>query len=82
MDGGTHKVNREGRMVVERPLIGASPGRASDVIIFMTFRFKSNALLNGSSLCACSNLQRYFTSQPPCFCQYAPRVTINNPSDI
>ena len=44
------------------PLIGASPGPAGDVIIFMTFQFKSNALLNGASLCARSNLQRYFTS--------------------
>lgn len=30
----------------------------------MTFRFKSNALLNRTSLCASSNLQRYFTERP------------------
>lgn len=34
---------------------------SGNVIIFMTFRFKSNALLNRTSLCASSNLQRYFT---------------------
>lgn len=38
-----------------------SSGPGGDVIIFMTFRFKSNALLNRTSLCASSNLQRYFT---------------------
>lgn len=71
--------------VVERPLIGASPGRASDVIIFMTFRFKSNALLNGSSLCARSNLQRYFTTRLSTMLlsiRTPPHVTINNPDDI
>lgn len=54
---------QEGRRKGGRGAINSS-GPGGDVIIFMTFRFKSNALLNRASLCASSNLQRYFTERP------------------
>lgn len=51
-----------------------SSGPGGDVIIFMTFRFKSNALLNRASLCASSNLQRYFTERPHVCARPPPRA--------
>lgn len=62
-DGDNKEAERCAGDVPGLPTINSS-GPAGDVIIFMTFRFKSNALLNRTSLCASSNLQRYFTERP------------------